>query len=128
MTIDDAIYRNVMHLLEKNGITERNCIISCGLNFNFFSNYRSKKTKHFRVCDVEKLASLFDVSIEYLCQYKNSSDDFFKAKYKLKKRDARVLVAGFRKLDGESRIKLAEYMTGEIENTKAREKSKRKTS
>lgn len=125
MTVDEAIYRNITHLLEINGISERNCLISCGLNFNFFSNYRSKKTKHFRVCDIACIAELFDVSIDYLCQYKNSKEEFFVKKYKLRKRDEKVLLRSFRKLDGVSRISVAEIMNQELEHTKLREKQRK---
>lgn len=124
MTVDEAIYRNITHLLEKNGISERNCLICCDLNFNFFSNYRSKKTKHFRVCDIAKIAALFDVSIDYLCEYKNSKEEFFVKKYKLRKRDEKVLMRAFKRLDNESRIGVSEIMNTELKNTKAREKRK----
>ena len=124
MTVDEAIYRNIMHLLEKNGISERNCLLSCDLGFNFFTNYRSKKSKHFKVCDIAKIASLFEVSIDYLCDSKNSSDDFFKPKYKLRKRDEKVMMTAFKKLDRESRVYVADFINEEMKNTKAREKSR----
>ena len=122
MTVDEAIYRNVMHLLEKNGISERNCLLSCDLGFNFFTNYRNKKSRHFKVYDIAKIAALFEVSIDYLCDCKNSSDDFFKPKYKLRKRDEKVMMTAFKKLDRESRVYVANFINEEMKNTKAREK------
>ena len=124
MTVDEAIYRNTMHLLEKNGISERNCALSCGLCVNFFSNYRNKKFRHFKVCDIAKIASLFEVSMDYLCDCKNSNDDFFKPKYKLRRRDEKVMMTAFRKLDRESRVYVAGFINEEMKNTKAREKSR----
>ena len=100
-------------------------MISCGLNFNFLSNYRSKKTKHFKVCDIARIAELFDVSLDYLCQYKNSKEEFFVKKYKLRKRDEKILLRSFKRLDGVSRIGVAEIMNQELQNTKMREKQRK---
>lgn len=43
MNVDSVIYQNLEHLLTKNGITERQCVIACGLNLNYFVNYRKKE-------------------------------------------------------------------------------------
>lgn len=122
MTIDEVIYRNIIRLMEENGLTETLCAISCGLNPGFFTKYRSTKNRHFRVCDISKIAALFGVTLDYLCDFKNTSDFLFVKSYKVKERDAKVLMRAFRKLDGESRIKLSEHMLHEIELTKEREK------
>ncbi len=120
MTIDSIVYRNLMHLIEKSGLNEHLCTAACGLNPNFFLNYRKGITKHFRLCDLFELAKFFEVSIEYLCRYENTADEFFLPKHKLKPRDEKVLMYNFKKLDPESRIRLAEAIAKELEETKAR--------
>ena len=127
MNIDSVIYQNLEHLLEKNGITERQCVISCGLNLNYFVNYRKKRTKHFKVHDLMILADFFDVDINYLCSYKNSRDEFFVPKYKLKQRDEKMLLSAFRRLDPVGRILVADAINKEIENSKKRLKEKQQS-
>lgn len=124
MTVDEAIYRNIMHLLDKNGISERLCTTCCDLNPGFFINYRKSKTKHFKICDIASIASFFEVSVDYLCRYKNSSEDFFRPKHKLKPRDEKVLIAGIRRLDPEGRIRIADAIHAEIERSKERDKQR----
>ena len=125
MSVDGVIYQNLEHLLEKNGITERQCAITCGLNLNYFVNYRKKRTKHFKVHDLMVLADFFGVDINYLCSYKNARDDFFVPKYKLKQRDEKMLLAAFRRLDPVGRILVADAINAEIENSKIRLKEAR---
>lgn len=120
MTIDSIVYRNLMHLIEKNGLTEHLCTSACRLNSNFFLNYRKGITKHFRLCDLFELAKFFDVSIDYLCRFENTADEFFLPKHKLKPRDEKVLMYNFKKLDPESRIKLADSISKELAETKSR--------
>lgn len=127
MNVDSVIFQNLEHLLEKNGITERQCVISCGLNLNYFANYRKKRTKHFKIHDLMVLADFFDVDINYLCNYKNSRDEFFVPKYKLKQRDEKMLLAAFRRLDPVGRILVADAINAEIENSRKRLKEKQKT-
>ncbi|MBR0276871.1 MAG: hypothetical protein IJQ50_00200 [Clostridia bacterium] len=122
------IYQNLEHLLDKNGITERQCVISCGLNLNYFVNYRKKRTKHFKIHDLMILADFFDVDINYLCDYKNSRDEFFVPKYKLKQRDEKMLLSAFRRLDPVGRILVADAINKEIENSKLRLKEKQQSS
>lgn len=122
MTTDEIVYLNLVHLIEKNGITERVCTGCADLSPNFFVNYRKGRTKHFRICDLAKLAAFFDVSIDYLCQYKNTKDEFFRPKYKLKPRDEHVLLYAFKKLDPVGRIKVSEAINAEFEEVKKREK------
>lgn len=126
MNIDTIIYQNITHLLEKNGVTERQCTLHCRLNPNFFLNFRNGKTKHFRVCDIDSIAKLFEVDINYLCQYKNTRDDFFLPRNKLKTRDEKILLAAFRRLDPVGRIIVADAINEEIKNTKERHKQKLK--
>ena len=128
MNIDSVIYQNLEHLLDKNGITERQCVISCGLNLNYFVNYRKKRTKHFKIHDLMILADFFDVDINYLCDYKNSRDEFFVPKYKLKQRDEKMLLSAFRRLDPVGRILVADAINKEIENSKIRLKEKQQSS
>ncbi|MBQ7751482.1 MAG: hypothetical protein IJR79_00735 [Clostridia bacterium] len=128
MNIDSVIYQNLEHLLDKNGITERQCVISCGLNLNYFVNYRKKRTKHFKIHDLMILADFFDVDINYLCDYKNSRDEFFVPKYKLKQRDEKMLLSAFRRLDPVGRILVADAINKEIENSKLRLKEKQQSS
>ena len=128
MNIDSVIYQNLEHLLDKNGITERQCVISCGLNLNYFVNYRKKRTKHFKIHDLMVLADFFDVDINYLCDYKNSRDEFFVPKYKLKQRDEKMLLSAFRRLDPVGRILVADAINKEIENSKLRLKEKQQSS
>ena len=125
MNVDSIIYRNLEHLLEKNGITERQCVISCGLNLNFFVNYRKKRTKHFKIHDLAKLADFFDVDIGYLCDFRNTRDEFFVPMYKLKQRDEKMLLAAFRRLDPVGRIVVADAISAEIENSKKRQKQEK---
>ena len=122
MNVDSIIYQNLEHLLEKNGITERECVIDCGLNLNFFVNYRKKRTKHFKIHDLVKLAEFFDADIGYLCNFKNTRDEFFVPKYKLRQRDEKMLLAAFRRLDPVGRIVVADAINAEIENSKLRKK------
>ncbi len=119
-SIDEILYRNMQHLLEKYGISERHCTLNCRLNPNFFVNYRKGVTKHFRVCDIMEVARFFEVSIDYLCKYENSSDSFFMPKYKMKPRDEKVLLNGIKKLDPVGRIHIAEMLNDEIAKTRER--------
>ena len=96
MNVDSIIYRNLEHLLEKNGITEKQCATDCGLNLNYFVNYRKKRTKHFKIHDLVKLASYFEVDINYLCDFKNTRDDFFVPNYKLRRQDEKMMLATFK--------------------------------
>ena len=122
MTTDEIVYLNLMHLIAKNGINERICTGCTELSPNFFLNYRKGRTKHFRVCDLIKLASFFEVSLDYLCQYKNTKDEFFRPNYKLKPRDEYVLLYAFKKLDPVGRINVSEAINAELSETKKREK------
>ena len=122
MTIDSIIYQNLEHLLEKNGISEKACATDCGLNLNYFVNYRKKRTKHFKIHDLFKLADYFEVDITYLFEYKNTRDEFFMPKYKLRQRDEKMLLAAFRRLDPVGRILVADAIHAEIENSKLRRK------
>ncbi len=120
MNIDSIVYRNMEHLLTKYGISERLCTISCNLNPNFFVNYRKGRTKHFRICDLISVAAFFEVSMDYLCQYKNVSDEFFQPKHKLKPRDEKVIMNGIHKLDPIGRINIAAALNAEIKASKER--------
>ncbi|MBO5059615.1 MAG: hypothetical protein J6C82_01705 [Clostridia bacterium] len=119
-SIDETLYRNMQHLLEKYGISERNCTLSCCLNPNFFLNYRKGVTKHFRVCDIIEVARFFEVSIDYLCRYENTSESFFMPKYKLKPRDEKILMNAIRRLDPVGKINLANMLHEELGKTKER--------
>ncbi|MCR4719853.1 MAG: hypothetical protein K5768_09520 [Firmicutes bacterium] len=122
MNVDSIIYQNLEHLLEKNGITERQCVVTCGLNLNYFVNYRKGRTKHFKIHDLMVLADFFDVDINYLCSFKNTRDEFFVPKYKLKQCDEKMLLAAFKRLDAVGRIIVADSINAEIENSKQRKK------
>ena len=104
MTTDEIVYLNLMHLIEKNGLNERICTGCCEISPNYLVNYRKGRTKHFKIRDLVKLAEFFDVSLDYLCQYKNTKDEFFRPKYKMKSRDEHVLLYAFKKLDPVGRI------------------------
>ena len=122
MNVDSIIYRNLEHMLEKNGITEKQCATDCGLNLNYFVNYRKKRTKHFKIHDLVKLADYFEVDINYLCDFKNTRDEFFVPNYKLRQRDEKMLLAAFKRLDPVGRILVADAINAEIENSKLRRK------
>ena len=122
MTTDEIVYLNLMHLIEKNGLNERICTGCCGVSPNYLVNYRKGRTKHFKIRDLIKLAEFFDVSLDYLCQYKNTKDEFFRPKYKMKARDEHVLLYAFKKLDPVGRINVSEAINKELEETKKREK------
>ena len=124
MTTDEIVYLNLIHLIEKNGINERVCTSCTEVGPNYFLNYRNGRTKHFRICDLIKLAAFFDVSLDYLCQYKNTKDEFFRPTYKLKPRDEKVLLYAFKKLDPVGRIKVSDAINEELLETKKREKEK----
>lgn len=122
MNVDSIIYRNLEQLLEKNGITERECAIDCGLNPNYFSNYRAKRTKHFKIHDLVRLAGFFDVDISYLCDFKNTRDEFFTPSYKLRRCDEKMLLAAFKRLDPTGRANISSAINAELENSKLRKK------
>lgn len=122
MTTDEIVYLNLMHLIEKNGINERICTGCTGVGPNYFLNYRKGRTKHFKIRDLVKLAAFFEVSLDYLCQYKNTKDEFFRPNYKLKPRDEYVLLYAFKKLDPVGRINVSEAINAELLETKKREK------
>ena len=124
MTTDEIVYLNLIHLIEENGITERVCTGCCDVSPNYFVNYRKGRTKHFRISDLIKLAEFFDVSLDYLCQYKNTRDEFFRPSYKLKKRDEKVLLYAFKKLDPVGRINVSDAINRELQETRKREKEK----
>ena len=124
MTTDEIVYLNLTHLIEKNGITENICTTCCDISSNFFTNYRKHRTKLFRICELKKLAVFFDVSLDYLCQYKNTKDDFFRPTYKLKPRDEKIILNAFKKLDPVGRINVADVINAELIETKKREKEK----
>lgn len=124
MTTDEIVYLNLMHLIEKNGLTERICTGCVEVSPNYFVNYRKGRTKHFKICDLVKLAAFFDVSLDYLCQYKNTKDEFFRPTYKLKKRDEKVLLYAFKKLDPVGRINVSDAINAELNEAKKREKEK----
>lgn len=126
MNVDSIIYRNLEHLLEKNGITEKRCAIDCGLNLNYFVNYRKKRTKHFKIHDLVKIADYFEVDISYLCDFKNTREEFFVPNYKLRQRDEKMLLAAFKRLDPVGRILVADAINAEIENSKQRRKQESK--
>ena len=125
MTIDSIIFQNIEHLIETTGVTEHQCVLSCRLNSNFFTNYKKGKTKHFKICDIVEIARFFDVDISYLCDFGNARDDFFMPRYKLNKRDEKTLLAAFKRLDPVGRIMVADAINAEIENTKIRNKAKK---
>ena len=122
MNIDSIVYQNIRHLLDKYGISERNCTLCCRLNPNFFSNYRKGVTKHFRICDIIELARFFDVSVDYLCKYGNTRDEFFVPHHKLLIRDEKILMNAFKKLDPVSRIAVTDVLAEETKNTRLRRK------
>ncbi len=122
MTTDEIVYLNLMHLIEKNGLNERICTGCCEVSPNFLVNYRKGRTKHFKIRDLVKFADFFDVSLDYLCQYKNTKDEFFRPKYKMKSRDEHVLLYAFKKLDPVGRINVSDAINKELEETKKREK------
>lgn len=124
MTTDEIVYLNLMHLIEKNGLNERVCTGCCDISPNYFVNYRKGRTKHFKICDLIKLATFFDVSLDYLCQYKNTKDEFFRPTYKLKKRDEKIILYAFKKLDPVGRINVSDAINKELQETKKREKEK----
>ena len=68
------------------------------------------------------LADFFGVDIGYLCSYKNSRDEFFVPKYKMKQRDEKMLLAAFKRLDPVGRIIVADAINAEIANSKLRNK------
>lgn len=125
MTVDEIVYLNLIHLIEKNGITERVCTGFSDISPNFFVNYRKGRTKHFKIRDLVKLAAFFEVSLDYLCQYKNTKDEFFRPNYKLKSRDEKVLLYAFKKLDPVGRINVSDAINSELAETKKREKDNR---
>ena len=122
MTVDEIVYLNLIHIIEKNGLNERICTGCTGVGPNYFLNYRKGRTKHFRICDLVKLAAFFEVSLDYLCQYKNTKDEFFKPTYKLKPRDEYVLLHAFKKLDPVGRIHVSDAINAELQETLMREK------
>ena len=124
MTTDEIVYLNLVHLIEKNGLNERVCTGCCGISPNYFVNYRKGRTKHFKIRALTKLAEFFDVSLDYLCQYKNTKDEFFRPTYKLKVRDEKVLLYAFKKLDPVGRINVTDAINQELLETKKREKEK----
>lgn len=124
MTTDEIVYLNLVHLIEKNGLNERICTGCCDISPNYFVNYRKGRTKHFKIRDLIKLATFFDVSLDYLCQYKNTKDEFFRPTYKLKSRDEKVLLYAFKKLDPVGRINVTDAINQELLETKKREKEK----
>ncbi len=124
MTTDEIVYLNLVHLIEKNGINERVCTGCADVSPNYFLNYRKGRTKHFKIRDLVKLAAFFDVSLDYLCQYKNTKDEFFRPTYKLKKRDEKVLLYAFKKLDPVGRINVTDAINAELLAVKMREKEK----
>ena len=124
MTTDEIVYLNLVHLIEKNGLNERVCTGCSGVSPNYFVNYRKGRTKHFKIRDLVKLAAFFDVSLDYLCQYKNTKDEFFRPTYKLKVRDEKVLLYAFKKLDPVGRINVSDAINQELSETKKREKEK----
>lgn len=125
MNIDQIVYENIEHLIEMNGITERICVLNCNLTPNFFSNYRNSRCKHFKMCDIYEISRFFDVSVDYLFKYKNTRDEFFVPKYKLKPNEEKILLRAFRRLDNVGRIKVAEAINAETENVRAREKERK---
>lgn len=130
MTVDEIVYLNLTHLIEKNGINERVCTGCADVSPNFFVNYRNGRTKHFKIREIVKLAAFFDVTLDYLCQYKNTKDEFFRPKYKLKPRDEHILLYAFKKLDPVGRIHVSDAINAELLETRKREKeqiTKRKT-
>lgn len=122
MTVDEIVYLNLMHLIEKNGINERVATGCCNVSPNYLVNYRKGRTKHFKIRDLVKLAEFFEVSVDYLCQYKNTKDEFFRPTYKMKSRDEKVLLYAFKKLDPVGRINVADAINAELSETKKREK------
>lgn len=126
MDIDKIIFQNLEHLIESNGITEHLCTLSCNLPPNFFSNFKSGKCKHFKMCDVYKLAVFFEVSPDYLCQYKNTRDEFFVPEYKMKPNDEKVLLRAFKRLDECGRINVAQAIHDEMNAVRKREKARKK--
>lgn len=125
MRIESIIYENLEHLIEINGITERMCILNCNLSQAFFSNYRNGINKHFKIHDIYELSRFFDVSMDYLCNFKNTRDEFFVPKYKMKPCEEKILLHAFRRLDYVGRIKVADAINAEMENVRAREKERR---
>lgn len=119
INIDSVVYRNMMSLIEKNGISEHMCIMSCGLNSNFFVNYRQGKTKHFKICDLVKIAAFFGVTPDYLCRYENINDEPFRRKYVPNPTDEKILLNAIRRLSPEGRIHLADFLHNELKKESA---------
>ncbi len=120
--IDKIVYSNIKNYLEQRGITEHQCIIACSLNSSYFSNLRKGITKHFRMCDVVKIARFLEVPLEDICKYNYDSDELFMPRYKLLSRDEKVLTHAFKKLDPIGRINAAEFINEEFKRTKERAK------
>ncbi|MDD6736287.1 MAG: hypothetical protein PUE13_08285 [Clostridiales bacterium] len=120
MNVDTVIYNNVERLIEEYGLSESTCTAQCGLSANFFTNFRKGTTKHFKVCDVIELAVFFGVSLDYLCDYKNTRSDFFMPKQKMVPCDEKRLVAAFKKLDATGRSVICQALGEEIKNTRKR--------
>ena len=126
MNLDSVIFQNIEHLINSNGITEHLCTINCNLPANFFSNFRSGKCKHFKMNDKYKIAVYFEVSLDYLCQYKNTRDEFFVPTHKLKPNDEKILLRAFRRLDECGRINVSKAINDELEMVRKREKEHNK--
>ncbi len=120
MNIDNVIYNNIVKLIEENGLTEKICMERCELNKDFLTNYRRGRCQHFKACDVVKIARLFGVSPDYLCDFKNTRKDFFIAKSVMEKCDEKRLSESFGRLDLISKSNIADAIAEELENTRRR--------
>ena len=118
--IDRVIYANILSLLDSRGISEHKCITACSLNSCYFSNFKKGITKHFRICDVLKIAQFLEVTLDDLCKTDESINSLFVPRYKLLSRDEKILTSAFKKLDPVGRIKAAEFINKEIIRSKER--------
>lgn len=124
--VDSIVYRNMMRLLAENGYSESQVTSVLGLNPHFFSNYRNGKTKHFRICDLAVIAEYFEVSLDYLCEFKNTRDDFFIHKNKILRKNEKILMTGIKKLDAESKLVVTDTIASELKKSKARIRQQKK--
>ena len=115
MNVDMIIYQNIERLIEEYGLSERICIDRCGLSRNFFCSHRNGTSKHFKVCDIVNIAVFFDVTMDYLCDYKNTRKDFFIPKYTMKGYDEKRLIAAFKSLDPQGKFNVTEQVNKELE-------------
>ncbi len=128
MNIDAIIYRNTEKLIEKYGLSERICIEHCELSQNFFSGHRNGTIKHVKVCDLANIARFFGVTMDYMCDIKNTRSNFFMPVYKMEGYDEKRLIAAFKKLDPQGKFNVTELINKEMEETHKRAKQNKNKS